>query len=137
MLTMNDIQKIKTLKDARQLLGLSLRETSLLFAKGSSGHISKSTIASWQSGYRTMPPEAIKRLGGLLAQKITDETKRTVGVKIGVGRTWRITTWGKCTSCGKWFHLGRFRIKRCDDCRAQIAQNRKKRRARESRKRQM
>jgi transcriptional regulator with XRE-family HTH domain len=134
MLTMSDIQKIKTLKEARQLLGLSLRETSLLFAKGTTGHVSKSTIASWQSGYRTMPPEAIKRLSGLLAQKFTDETRRTVGVKINVGRSWRITAWGKCVECKKWFRLSRFSIRRCDDCRAQITQNSKKGRVRESRK---
>jgi hypothetical protein len=140
MLTMTDIQRIRTLKDARQFLGLSLRQASLLFnAKGtrSNTHVSKATICGWQSGYRVMPPEAVKRLGELLAEKLTNETKRTVGVRIAMGRTWRVTAWAKCIECGKWFCLPRFRIRRCSDCLAQIAQNHKKRQARQSHKRQM
>jgi hypothetical protein len=99
------------LKGIRTWLGLSLSEMgTLLETKASS-------IADWQSGHRIMPGSKIQVIGQRIADKLTSEYGRTIGVKMSVNGAWRVTAFVQCSQCRAWFELKHPHWRRCEECR--------------------
>jgi hypothetical protein len=92
-------------------LGLSLSQVGNLCG------VSPAEVCAWQNSTRFMPREAVIKLGRLIAQKIADDTDRTIGVWITVHSPWQITAGAQCRRCRRWFALRRANERLCQDCR--------------------
>lgn len=105
------LRNLTTLKRVREWLGLSLEEAGKLCS------VSGSSIADWQSGHRVMPRSAIEKIGTLIANRLTKELGREVGVKVETNSPWHITAWTRCVECRAFFNMRRSRDRRCEACR--------------------
>lgn len=122
MSRLSDLHKTRSLKDARHWLGLSLRQmANIMEPQGARAwrHLSKSTIASWENprDKRKPGPEQIRQVGVLIANKLTQEMGRTIGVTLKVNSPWHIRAHTKCSDCGRWFQMQRETSRRCERCR--------------------
>jgi len=117
---LRDIRYLKTLKKVREWLGLPLS------GMASELGVSKSLVVSWQSGHRKITAEAIERIGVMIANKLSADLGRIVGVKIVVNSPWRVTAWTQCARCREWFELQRSRDRSCEKCRTQQEAQRKR-----------
>lgn len=126
MSRLNDLHKARTLKDARHWLGLSLRQmANVMEPQGDrrQSHLSKATIAAWENPRDKRKPnsEQIRQVGVMIANKLTAELGRTIGVKMHVNSPWRIRAYTQCCDCGRWFEMQRDTSKRCKRCRRKAA----------------
>jgi hypothetical protein len=117
---MLDLARIRGLKGAREFLGLSLRELSLLIPPDSDRrqkHVSKSLVCAWQNGAR-MSQGQLDTVGLLIANKVTALVGRDIGIKVTCNSRWRFSAWGWCADCHRVFKLKSFRVRRCERCAA-------------------
>jgi hypothetical protein len=112
----SDLRYLKALKNVREWLGLSLREAGQLC--GVSGQL----FNDWQSGHRIMPASAKEKLGEQIADKLTRDLGRIIGIKMETNSPWRITAWSQCKKCRAWFQMRRSRDRLCDECRSKLNQ---------------
>jgi transcriptional regulator with XRE-family HTH domain len=114
-----ELHRVKTLKDARRWLGLSLNELAKKIKPTGDRpqlRVSKSLIAKWENGTRTPSDEQVRRVGELVANKLTADFGFTIGVKVKVNSPWRITAWRMCVVCRRWFEMKRDTSRRCARC---------------------
>ena len=135
MSKLTDLRKIRNLKDAREWLDLSLAGIAQHITPSGNRqqpHVTRQMVAAWQRGARVMSREQLDQVGALIAEELTYQARRLVGVKITVNSPWQVTAWGKCKDCHTWFELPTIRAARCPKCRARIkrAQARRARSAR-------
>lgn len=107
------LRYLKGVKKLREWLGLSLAQVGKMCG------VSSSLICAWQSSKRPMPREAVVILGRLVAQRLSDEYEREVGVWITVNNPWRIVAGVQCRRCRGWFEFHRATDRLCPDCRAE------------------
>lgn len=111
------LRYLKGVKKVRQWLGFSLAQVGELCG------VSPALVCAWQSGkigtrVIYMPHEAVIILGRLIAQRLSDEYGREVGVWIAVNSPWRIVAGIQCRRCRGWFEFHRASDRLCPDCRA-------------------
>lgn len=99
-------------KKVRNFLGLSLAQV------GEMCKVSPALVSAWQSNKRFMPREDVVLLGKLVAQQLSDEYEREVGVWIDTGKIWTVTAGVQCRRCRKWFEFHRASDRLCPDCRS-------------------
>lgn len=119
MSRLSDLHNVKTIKDARYWLRLSLNELAKKIEPTGDRpqlHVSKSLIAKWENGSRTPSSEQVISIGKLIATQLTDEWWFTAGVKVFVGRRWRVSAWRRCVVCRHWFKMKRDTSRRCAQC---------------------
>lgn len=111
-------RSLRTAKAAREWIGLSLSEMAdevrRLVGERLAGAVNKQKIDRWEKTNR-MPPKVRFAYGTLLANELTDQLGRDVGVSIKANSPWRITAWGWC-ACGAAVELRRADRKRCPKC---------------------
>ncbi len=64
-----------------------------------------------------MTTEVREAYGVMVANNLTAQLGRVVGVKLVANSPWTITAWIRCATCGAWFELRRRNQKRCEWCR--------------------
>ena len=111
MTSISKVKKIRGLRQARAFLGLSLKQV------GEMCGVSPSLIAAWQAGRRLMPRSAIDLIGLKIANELTREHGRDIGVTVEVNSPWAVTPFAKCADCREWFSLRSPRDRRCPRCR--------------------
>ncbi len=111
------MRTLTTPKKVRLWLGLSLadvgREVARLTARVRP--YDRRTIFGWESS-KPMGKAERDAYGILIANKLSDELGRVVGVKLITNSPWRVTAWASCANCGSWFQLSRARSTRCKAC---------------------
>ena len=105
------LRYLKGVKKVREWLGLSLAQVGNLCG------VSPSEVCAWQNSTRAMPRDSVVKLGRLIAQRLTDDTGRVIGVWITVHSPWQITPGAQCRRCRAWFALRRSTDRLCKDCR--------------------
>lgn len=124
------LNRIRSARDARSLLGLSLREMARHITDTTSHdqhHITRSQWCNFESGYRTMRIEQIRQVENVLAEALMNElaydamlsdvTRRfVVRIKIGMTGTWTTRVYTNCVKCGKPYNIARIDSKRCKRC---------------------
>ena len=121
MSKLSDFHRIQSLKDARHWLGFSLRQMATIVkpqGEQPQKHLSKATIAAWENpGNKRKPsPEQIRQIGVMIANELTKELGRTIGVMMRVNSPWHITAHAKCCDCRRWFRMKRDTSRRCGRC---------------------
>ena len=119
MSRMSELHKMKNLKSARYWLGLSLNQLAKLIEPTGDrpqSHVSKSLIAKWENGARHPSLEQIRQVGVLLANRLTSDMNRTVGVTIRANSPWHIHAHTQCCDCHRWFQMKRDTSRRCPRC---------------------
>ena len=121
MSRLSDLHKARSQKDARKWLGLSLRQMAKLIKPQGDRpqpHLCKATIAAWENPRDKRKPssEQVRQVGVLIANKLTQEMGRTVGVTIKVNSPWHIRAHRQCCECGRWFQMKRDTSRRCQRC---------------------
>ena len=121
MSRLSDLHKIRNLKSARKWLGLSLRQMAALIKPQGDRpqtHLCKATIAAWENlaDKRKPSDEQIRQVGVLLANRLTADLNRTVGVTIKVNSPWHIHAHTQCCDCHRWFQMKRDTSRRCARC---------------------
>ena len=114
-----ELHRVRTLKDVRYWLGLSLNQLAGLIeptGDRKQKHVSKSLIAKWENGTRTPSDEQVERIGQLVANKLTHDFGITIGVKVRINSPWHLTAWRKCVVCRKFFEMKRDTSRRCARC---------------------
>lgn len=119
MSRLRELHKVKSLKMARYWLGLSLNQLARLIEPTGDrrwSHVSKSLIAKWENGARHPSPDQIQQIGVLIANRLTSDMNRTVGVTIRNNSPWRIHAHTQCCDCRRWFQMKRDTSRRCARC---------------------
>jgi hypothetical protein len=121
MSRLSDLHKVKNLKSARYWLKLSLRQMAhVIKPQGDrpQSHLSKATIAAWENPRDKRKPddEQIRKVGVLIANKLTEEMDRTIGVTIKINSPWHIHAHTQCCDCHRWFQMKRDTSRRCARC---------------------
>ena len=121
MSRLSDLHRVRDLKAARKWLGLSLREMAMLIKPQGvrpQKHLGKATIAAWENPRDKRKPGSgqVRQVGVLIANKLTQEMGRTVGVTMRVNSPWRIEAHTKCETCRRWFEIKRETSRRCVRC---------------------
>lgn len=120
------LKRISTLtspKKVRQWLGLTLATMGAELARltGRERAFDRRTVFGWESG-KPMAQEIMDAYGTKIANKLTTEMGRTIGVRVVANSPWHVTAWVKCVECSNWFQLHRAKQRRCDGCRARTDQ---------------
>ena len=104
-------------KNVRTWLGLSLADVGREIARLTkrSRAYDKAAVWHWEQG-GVMTVEVREAYGVMVANKLTAQLERVVGVKLVANSPWTITAWTRCTACGAWFELRRCNQKRCACC---------------------
>jgi hypothetical protein len=104
-------------KNVRAWLGLSLadvgREIARLTRRPRA--FDKAAVWHWEQG-GVMTAEVREAYGAMVANKLTAQFGRVVGVKLVANSPWTISAWTRCAICGAWFELRRCNQKRCEAC---------------------
>ncbi len=104
-------------KNVRAWLGLSLADVGREIARLTKCPRTYDKAAVWhweQDG--VMTAQVREAYGVMVANKLTAQLGRVVGVKLVANSPWTIMTWTRCTVCGAWFELRRCNQKRCACC---------------------
>lgn len=101
----------------RAWLGLSLAELGREIARLARRPraYDKAAVWHWEHG-GVMVSEVREAYGVLIANKLTAQLGRNVGVKLMTNSPWTITAWTSCVICEAWFELRRHNQKRCTQC---------------------
>ena len=104
-------------KNVRAWLGLSLadvgREIARLTRRPRA--FDKAAVWHWEQG-GVMTAEVREAYGAMVANKLTAQFGRVVGVKLVANSPWTISAWTRCAICSAWFELRRCNQKRCEAC---------------------
>lgn len=101
----------------RTWLGLSLADIGREIARltGRPRAYDKAAVWHWEQG-GVMTDEVRQAYGTMVANRLTAQLGRVVGVRLAANSPWTITAWTKCKVCGGWFELRRRNQRRCTDC---------------------
>jgi hypothetical protein len=105
-------------KPVREWLGFTLAKHGAELARltGRTRPFDRRTVFGWENG-KPMAREIVDAYGVLIANKLTADLDRIVGVKLIVNSPWHVKAWTACATCGHWFELHRARDRRCPECR--------------------
>jgi hypothetical protein len=111
------LRYIHSPKNVRAWLGLSLADVGREIARLTkrSRAYDKAAVWHWEQG-GVMTAQVREAYGVMVANKLTAQLGRVVGVKLAANSPWTITAWTRCTTCGAWFELRRCNQKRCACC---------------------
>jgi hypothetical protein len=104
-------------KNARAWLGLSLADVGREIARLTHRPraYDKAAVWHWEQG-GVMTAEVREAYGVMVANKLTAQLGRVIGVKLVANSPWFLTAWTRCAICGAWFELRRCNQKRCEAC---------------------
>jgi hypothetical protein len=111
------LRHVHSPRNARAWLGLSLADVGREIARLTKRPRAYDKAAVWhweQDGVMTV--EVREAYGVMVANTLTVQFRRVVGVKLVANSPWTITAWTKCMTCGAWFELRRRNQKRCELC---------------------
>ena len=111
------VRHVDSSRKVRTWLGLSLADVGREIARLTSRRraYDKAAVWHWEQG-GVMTDEVRQTYGMMVANKLTAQLGRVVGVKLVANSPWTITAWTKCKDCGGWFELRRRNQKRCETC---------------------
>ncbi len=111
------LRRINSPEKARTWLGHSLADVGREIARltGRPRPYDKAAVWHWEQG-GVMADEVRQAYGTMVANKLTAQLGRVVGVKLVTNSPWVLTAWTKCKDCGGWFELKKRNQKRCDNC---------------------
>jgi hypothetical protein len=111
------LRYVQTPEKVRAWLGLSLADVGREIARLTKRPraYDKAAVWHWEQG-GVMTDEVRQAYGTMVANKLTVQLGRVVGVKLVANSPWTITAWTKCKDCGEWFELKRRSQKRCANC---------------------
>ena len=123
--SVSPIGQLRTLrgpKALREWIGLSLADVAgeldrLVYGESRQGLINKQKVDRWEHG-SVISPKVRKAYGVIIANELTDQLDRVVGITLKANSPWRITAWAWC-ACGAPFELRRADRKRCPKCVAE------------------
>lgn len=110
------LRGISDAKKARKWLSLSNSQMAQEVTQRTEKKVTAVHIAHWESGRRGMPPFVRDVYAVLIANRISAELRRIVGITIYSNSPWRVMAWSQCSHCGNWFNLRDRRIFRCHLC---------------------
>jgi hypothetical protein len=104
-------------KNVRAWLGLSLADVGREIARLTKRPraYDKAAVWHWEQG-NMMTAQVREAYGVMVANKLTVQLGRMVGVKLVANSPWTLTAWAKCIECGTWFELRRRDRQRCEVC---------------------
>ena len=112
------VNVLKGPRKVRLWLGLSLADMGREVARLAERErvYDRRTVFGWERG---KPMGQIERdaYGIQVANKLSAELGRIVGVKLIANSPWHVTAWTACRKCGSWFELHRSRDIHCPECR--------------------
>jgi hypothetical protein len=133
-----ELRDIRNFGDWLTYLDLSFSQAALLIpeVKATIPHpVSRSLIAKWKIGARTIYPQQLRIMGDVLSERLTAELRRdihriesrTFRVEItrGVNR-WYVKAYTNCVKCGRWYQITREGSKRCRRCISRSKRREKK-----------
>lgn len=105
-----NIRKARNLRQIRGWLDWSLTYTAERLG------VSRSQVCAWQQFARQINQMALDRLASAIAEKLTAQQGRLVGVTMRVNSPWRIRAHTQCRDCRHWFQMRRDTSRRCWRC---------------------
>ncbi len=111
------LRYINSPEKVRAWLGLSLADMGREAARLTSRRraYDRASVWHWEQG-GVMTDEVRRAYGTMVANKLTAQLGRVVGVKLATNSPWTMTAWTKCKDCSGWFELRRRNQKRCEAC---------------------
>ena len=111
------LRHVRSPRNVRAWLGLSLADVGREIARLTTRPraYDKAAVWHWEQG-GVMTAQAREAYGVLVANKLTAQLGRVVGVKLVANSPWTITAWIRCATCGAWFELRRRNQKRREGC---------------------
>ena len=107
-------------KAIREWIGLSLSDVAreldrLVYGSTKQGLINKQKVDRWERGSK-VPPKVRHAYGVVIANELTDQFDRIIGITLKADSPWRVIAWVWC-ACGSLFELKRTDWKHCPKCR--------------------
>ena len=102
------LRHVNSPEKVRAWLGLSLADVGREVARltGRRRAYDKAAVWHWEQG-GVMTDEVRQAYGTMVANKLTAQLGRVVGVKLVTNSPWTITAWTRCKDCSEWFELKR------------------------------
>ncbi len=111
--SLSSIKGIKNAQKARNYLGLSLSELAAELSRLTGKTVFRQLVCHWEAGRRKPSADMLKAYGVLIANRLSDNLGRIVGVKMVVNSPWHVAAWTQCCDCGAWFELCHSLTKHC------------------------
>lgn len=109
------LRYLKSPLKVRYFLGMSQAQLCKELTRLTKERLTPGAVKHWEHARRPMERRYTDAYATLVANKLTRDMNRMIGVNLEVNSPWKFVAYGQC-ACGRWYRLRSVRHVHCGKC---------------------